>query len=493
MSDQFSQDELDQLFQSAIEPMEVEPSAQFWETAEKNIALRNAEANKKKAGMWKRLSLLLLLLLGTSAGYITYLHLSDRGQYADQTNGGFSETETSLPVGNNGEGVQRENENQDSSIPAVSSTDLEIKNQSALVTPGENSQVRIDVQAVNAEQLTKSNVANPENGKAVNNFQSHDQSPLVNTNGVVTPEEINNGQIIPPVVVKNEEPQVIPGEQPTNDNTPPVVVIADTTRNGEPLAIADETNHDTTLAHDTDAVRNIFVGGFFAPGFTAQHVSNSEPDDNQNQNQEDGNNVSEDQDAGHYSWSAGIKMGYDLTKHWTLRGGVAYTAYRFPIASKTIYTNPATAPGSYRIVTSAGVAEFDDENNNDSLQIEENSYQSLSYWSVPLQGYYRFGSGNVSFFAGAGLSPHFLGSANAHLQLTDENDEETFVDQDIQEIRRFGMGYNVGFGMNYRMRNRFMLTTEPYLNGNFHSISNNTSIGNYPLTWGISFGLSWYL
>lgn len=492
MSNQFSQDELDKLFQSAIEPMEVEPSAQFWETAEKNIAVRNAEANKKKAGMWKRLSLLLLLLLGTSAGYITYLHLSDRGHYADQTNGGFSETETSLPDKNTGEAVNVEGENLHSSS-VVSSTDLAIKNQSALVAQGENGQVPMDVQPVDAEVVTKSNVANPENGKALNNFQSYDQTPVANNNGAVSPEEINDGQIITPVVVKNEEPQVISGEQPNNDNTPPVAVITDTTPNEEPFVITGETNHDTAPDSNTVSVRNIFVGGFFAPGFTAQHLSENDSQDNQNQNQEDGNNVSEDQDAGHYSWSAGIKMGYDLTKRWTLRGGVAYTAYRFPIANKTIYTNPATAPGSYRIVTSAGVAEFDDENNNDSLQVEEDSYQSLSYWSVPLQGYCRFGSGNVSYFAGAGLSPHFLGSANAHLQLTDENDEETFVDQDLQEIRRFGMGYNVGFGLNYRMRSRFMLTMEPYLNGNFHSISNNTSMGNNPLTWGISFGLSCYL
>jgi hypothetical protein len=242
-----------------------------------------------------------------------------------------------------------------------------------------------------------------------------------------------------------------------------------------------------------DILSKLSLSAFYAPGITNDFLRDK---DNDPTNAITAHALKSRQD-GDGTFATGLRLAYDISNRWSIITGCYYSLYSYNINPTIIYAQQQeNGTVGYSITTSSGTVFLPYSTGTahigDSIKVKGSS--SRGYLSIPLQAKYKIAIGRkLDFYATGGFSVNF-----AHYKETQIHWENTALqegDLSVQNINGLNMvqySYNFGFGAEYLVRRGLSIYAEPYLNGSFTSINNNTPVITYPYFFGLAFGVSYH-
>ncbi|MCW3070323.1 MAG: hypothetical protein JWO44_213 [Bacteroidetes bacterium] len=225
---------------------------------------------------------------------------------------------------------------------------------------------------------------------------------------------------------------------------------------------------------------------FFSPDLTFKYIKDN--DSNDNQQEGDYNN-----EVSGFSYNAGLLIGYDLNRNWSLTTGGTYACLTQTIKSKVIYAEAGTdGLTHYQFNTSYGTSELPGEQSppaiGDSLDINSNSTQSIQVVVIPLISKYQITKNKFSYYVQLGLSANIL----AGEKLIVETPDKRQTIRKMEGLNEYYLGGIVGVGMSYNPSGKFTVLLEPTIRGAITPISKNAAITTHPVSFGISVGVGWH-
>ena len=466
MKNKFPDNELDSAFKKAVEPMELDPSDEFWERAERTIAENTSAINHTKALRWRGTAIALALLLGVSVFYIAYLH----NQLA----------ETKTEIADNRIPQQQK-------ITVMQENKNNSPKQSNFSAPGNTGSEKTSTVQVNSMKNfspVSNNITEPaiKLKKNKNSFGSNQKTQSNNNkpNTTIDSDSRENTGNESTVVTEDKT------AKEKTDSVPqtPQLVISDSPKK-------EETTNPPELIPPSVIGSKYFISAFFAPSIYGRIIKDNNDSDNV-----DAQNANDNEERG-LSYSTGLKLGFDLMPGWSIQTGIVFSKSSFGIKPTKVYAKPNSSGNpEYSLVTSSGVVQFTPDGtppqNGDSLNVNENSSQSLSYLSIPLQLDWNFYTKRLGLYASAGLSANFLVQQQTNLNFEDNGSEENQTDNEVNGLKMMNYGFSFGLGAKYSLTSHFILTAEPFLSGNISPINRDTPLKTYPYSFGIGLGIGYH-
>ena len=200
-----------------------------------------------------------------------------------------------------------------------------------------------------------------------------------------------------------------------------------------------------------------------------------------------------------FSYTAAVKVGYDLNKHWTIFSGVNYSSYAQKITPSVVHPEQAD-DGSmqYTLCTSAGDASLPNVSGHnlvskDSLSLRSFSTESLRFISVPVTLQYNFAVKKISFHVYAGVSFDYLIGQTLEVEVPNRGGSEQLCTiTSLDGIHRVNMGFHMGLGAQYQFSKHYSLLFDPSFRGSLTPINYNTEVKSYPYAYGLSLGLVYH-
>ena len=487
-------DDLDNAFNKAIEPMEIEPSESVWKNVDAGLTRVENSLLKKKIIFWKKIAASISVLLFTVGIFFFYQYSSPESSKQlvkvdvpeskltseqQQTANSSVEKEPlavvsqkkleSLPV--NSEQEEKKIVASTGSIPTVIS-----ENNSAESNLKEN-----NIESEKKKPATEiQSVISTEVNAEKNHSEVSDQPSSLNTN------KINNPKSDSTIAVSEKETQQLSVSSEINHNT--LKDSAALPKCNEPLtgvASANPSEVPNTVGIHTSAIfSHIYVEGIFSPEITKQHLKDNESSDIFTKE------TVKTHEVNLVSHSEGIKFGYDIN-HWSIETGCIYYQEHINILPSTIAPYELNGEIHSSLVTSSGVVDIPlngAHHISDSVDIKSGSNQVLSFVNIPIQVKYRFGGKKLSFYVMSGISANVLTQEKTNLKMDHDHDQDDGGDRTVIGIKgtkNVFYGYSLGMGASYKCFRGFYLNLEPLFRGAMTSLNKDTPIKTYPNTFGI--------
>jgi len=202
-------------------------------------------------------------------------------------------------------------------------------------------------------------------------------------------------------------------------------------------------------------------------------------------------------------FSAGLRFGYCLTKHWSLLTGVVYsTATSYFDFNKVITSSDEESEDegeritNYNFATSFGVIDVPVTNSvyhpaavpeYTSAQLNMEGKQKLAYVSIPLDGRFTMGKNRWSCFIDFGITTNILVSQKT--EVTDLNSGVAYS-PDINGLKNTYLTAGLGVGVQYRIMQRLSVFIEPTYRQGVTPINKEVPKKTYPSFFGIAGGLA---
>ena len=476
MEKNFNDNELDRAFRQGMEDMDLTPSESFWAKSESNILEKENISIAKKLFWWKVAAGSLSAVVVVSMFYI--FHLQNALRLKPEVSTNFTN-----PAINGGD--------EKSSVSAGFSPEGETAKQPQMENKlAENKTILsektfLNNQPVKEKQMEPIIVA--KNNIVAANTEEKKQITTANKNKTAFEQPIAVSENLLAVSVPKTIAEENKKEEPLKADSSPI--IASSPINNLPGS-STETSPVSTQAN---FLSRISVSGFFSPSIANQFLKDNNADDNLEE--DDINESEEDQ----FAYSAGIKIGYDLKNNWSVNTGCNYFVSSYNINPSMLYAKQGNSGDvSYSLVTSSGVVEIPSDASTpvgDTLLIGNNSTQTLSFISIPLQFAYNHPVKRFIFYALAGPSANILLDSQTNLNYEDDcygDDDEDDSFEDIEGLKSVHYGFSIGVGAKYMLTRKFFLSAEPSFSGALTSINKNVPIQSHPYFWGLGLGILYH-
>ncbi len=291
--------------------------------------------------------------------------------------------------------------------------------------------------------------------------------------------------------IATDNPQ---GVTAINGNIYPAIIGEDTISKKSVIAEENKnivlTNSDTALNNlPIEPKNNFSIAAFYSPDFTKNHLTPNSSGGNEP--------VFEyyDHEKVNYSFSAGIKIQYDLSKHLGFATGATYSTLSYTSDLTTIYADYNVKNQlNYLYTTSCGNIEIPNDNvtaiqKGDSLKLNTKCKQSVKFISIPLMVNYQLTKNRFSIYGFTGVAANFVLLATAKLQL---NNTPTTIINHVDGIKKMNYSFLVSAGVRYRAFNHLGIFIEPSYRGSINSLTQNISVNCYPFSLGLKMGLFYH-
>jgi hypothetical protein len=228
---------------------------------------------------------------------------------------------------------------------------------------------------------------------------------------------------------------------------------------------------------------------FFSPDFAWYYLQDDEVG-----NQPDNANQLEKEEKHQFSSTYGILVVKSLNSHWGIQSGITISNTNITLEPKIIYAQPDnTGAVKYRINTSSGygfVLPPFSQNPviGDSLYMYT-SVHSLQYIGIPLEGGYSMKKGKFRINLSAGISVNILSKANIKVNLENGINETTETINKLQGIRQLNFSGLTSAGIDYQLSKKLSISFIPTYRFALNSIDINATVKSYPKTFGSWIGL----
>ncbi|HEV7230150.1 MAG TPA: outer membrane beta-barrel protein, partial [Bacteroidia bacterium] len=282
---------------------------------------------------------------------------------------------------------------------------------------------------------------------------------------------------------KSESSPALPLSEPnSNHSDTPVQPSVATTAS----PVADANNLNTTGF--TSRTR-FSVMAFFSPDNSNRFLNSSDNDESKE-------TVLNEKEISAFSFSTGLKLGYELNAHWSFSAGLDFSTATQTIKSQTVYAEDDAIP-HYCLKTSFGTIDLPNPgtgapNPNDSLYIKTDSKLTLQFINLPLIARYTIHTKHFYWYGFAGLSVSRLVGEHIIIELPGMGGDRKYNVPAPEDVRKWNLGALAGLGMRYDLCKSLALHLEPTYRTALTSINTGSAVRSYPFTMGLSVGISYH-
>jgi hypothetical protein len=499
--------DIDSIFKDAIDPAETEPSDKFWNRTFEDIIKRENNVYGKQMRRWKVISYTLGAAIIILAFYTFYIH------------GRINKVEKQITEVEKKEAIAAGNENinskaiatADNKITAILNKQLRTNHENgrAATVAGKSYTVAYasnDTPAtinknINTEHNTPEGLTrmNPNNSNPGSNNVGADKNPLNSSYGFghkTLPGDYYSDTTGSSIVSKNSSSvsaSFSPDSSLIAQNEKPAVTMQNETTPklflNQPVAdtLAQAVQRSGTKGRNK-YLSHIFISALFSPELSDNIITDNNPSGNVT-----ANNIKAGEKDG-LTYTTGLKLGYDLSKHWSILTGAYYHASSFSILPTVVHAQWQGSLESYSIVTSAGSVEmpsYISQYTNGSINTSGNS--SWAYMGIPLQARYDFLPGNnFDFYAEGGFATNILLQTQTNINWSTPLYEGVCHMNNCDGLQNIFFVYNMGIGATYYITKGLSIFAEPGIQGPITPISKNNPITTYPYVFDLTLGLTYH-
>lgn len=509
--------DIDDIFNKAFLHYEDQPSEEVWGILTARLDKVDADKFKKRSLDWKRVAILLLLLL---SGIVLYDSRSIlQGNSADNLSNNTHKLDSKISIENqpkatfkSGDHTFRlqiqatESGNDNPNVPAQKFTFLhsavspvtslnsrgEIKNTNdsgkhvlTVKRQTPESKNPVEIRTGLEKNIVRSNENIRKNNDILSIVTNHVMVSGVDDNYTINRQNLKNKGYIDSVM-SLPIPQAILTDRNRLQLHSGILITGE--------------NINKTVTKSGNLKTGIFKPYWAITGFAShewgQYHLNNELSDNtsgiQNQQEEISNRENHES-----SLSIGLFALHQLTQHFGYKTGLLFSSASISIDPQEMYatTEPDGTIG-YKYITSSGYAYINPKfgippSLGDSLQ-SANAQHKLQSLVIPLQLVYRINYRKFSIMPSAGISINVITKASVHTMVKDAFNKENVVIQSLYGMRKVYLGFMADVNFQYNYSKRWSLNVLPILRYALSPITKNNVVKTYPYSVGISAGITYH-
>lgn len=194
------------------------------------------------------------------------------------------------------------------------------------------------------------------------------------------------------------------------------------------------------------------------------------------------------------SYSAGVAVTRQLSKHIGLKTGVVFTNTAIAISPEEIYAVQQNGQVAYKYITSSGYGLIKPGFGlppaiGDSIKSAE-AQHNLQVISVPLSVSYRIDKKKFSIIPSAGISANFITSAKVKTEVSDALNKETVNITGLDGMKKFYTGFVADVNVQYNINNKLAVSLLPTFKYALTPITKNNVVKTFPYSFGLGAGLT---
>ncbi len=194
------------------------------------------------------------------------------------------------------------------------------------------------------------------------------------------------------------------------------------------------------------------------------------------------------------SFSTGLLLTRQLKKGWSLQTGLIYSNTQIGISPQKLYALQESAGSiAYKYIISSGYAYIKPAFGSppavgDSLTTTEAKH-TLQFVSVPVVIKHSFGKNKLSFIPGAGIEANFLTSAKLETEIKDASNLENVTLNKLKGARSFYWSVTADAEIQYRVNKKISVSLRPAFRYAVSPITKNNVVETFPYSFGIGTGV----
>lgn len=463
--------DIEDVFKDAIDGLETELSEQFWAKANENILSRENGVYRKKINIWKGIAASLGIVIVVLLIYL--FNSNDKTEKNDKQVSKVEQQQNNSPV-------RSENKEKKIENPIVLSKSNFAKED--LKSNGNQIQQAVKQVSINKDI---SNVTSDNNGIKLNKIVENtnlikDVQTTIKSDSIIIKDD---SKIISKI---NDSSGIIVPVHKAQDS---ISMDTLTLVKNNPDTVGNSKPKDYSYA-SKDVLSNLSISAYFAPNIKMELLKDNDDHDNETIEKV------RSRQGNKFSYSTGLRIGYDISDRWSLHTGIEYHASSFSINPTVIYAGQnENGTVGYSLITSSGMVNipfYPQPKIGDSIKIKGSS--TRDYISIPLLAQFAIISGKIlDFYASGGVTVNFANNKTTDIQWENTQFQEGEVSiNEIKGLNTTNYSYSFGFGLKYHLTKSFSIYAEPSFLGAITSINSNTPITTYSYNLGLAGGVNYH-
>jgi hypothetical protein len=454
--------DIDELFRSALEDHAEMPSASVKENLATALDKKAAEEYKRRFILWKRAALLLLLLL---AGFVLY----ESGWIKKQS--GHTIAKKSTPAIDNISGDKMETINHNEINPDNTNAESVVADQPSV----QNNNV-----AISSKNKIKDKQVSLFTRDQKSLFSAITSKPVNKTN---TPEDYE-------MFIQANKHRIESSDKQESKYSLMDLLFKKIFR----LPSVAVSNSPLKPNVDKNAAKKKINS--FKPFWTiTPFVSYEQSGYKLNSDDPLEANVIRHREVNEPSFSGGLLIARQFTRHWSLQSGLAYTRTQIGISPQKMYA--LQLPGgdiAYKFITSSGYAYIKLKNGQapaigDSITTSDAKH-ILKQTSIPLTLKYKLEKNKFSVSPSAGLEANFINSAKVEVGIDLASNREIVSVNKMEGIKTFYLSAVAGMEASYQVNKKMSVNVQPVFHYAISPVTKNNVVETFPRSFGIRAGVT---
>ncbi|HSY77665.1 MAG TPA: hypothetical protein VK890_12445 [Bacteroidia bacterium] len=458
MGEKLTNKDFDDIFREGINDMDTQPSESFWIKASEDSLFNSTQAKKKAVGKWKLIAASLAAAVVVLSAYIIYQQkeingIGQRPVITEKKN--IAQPIVSI-ISSNASQIQHPKPGQKTVTENTTVKPLPaIRYKKGTVT-----------QIVQSSNYTQNKISSPPSVPRVSGLAS-------NSNNGNNFSSNNSGLN----VVDNQNPQEdISAFSSNSIQLLNATYSSSITTNSSDLLIPADNIvpvQNNIKPEGKSFLSKLSVSLFYEPYLSDELLENQSADIVTY------NNVSGNEEEVK-PFIAGIKMGYDISKHWTVTTGCFYYNFTVGVSPTTIYAQKQqNGDVGYSFQTGMGAVTcpYINPNPNVGEAITVGGNEIANYISIPLQVKYNFiTTGNWRFYLTAGVTANIVAYRKMVMHWEENTLSAGNATEGIENSKKIYGSYYFAPAISYSFLKQFSVFLEPSLQGSpvFSSAKNST-------------------
>lgn len=517
--------DMDDIFKAAHQQYEDEPSSGVWDKINADLDRKDAEKYKRRFIGWKRVAVILLLLL---SGFVLY-----ESGIIIKRSGGSSNAETAKSRSIRKDSLQNDN------TAGISTKQDENNIQTKTNIPVEKE--TLNEKSNSSEEISRQNGTSGKDDKnktIITNFKTPLQNQyLVNDNVINRKKPAANQKISVSrnrkkgikeqdhedfIIVQNHKQNMLPTD--TNNNfannvtntelpvpkktkitpveiAPAYKIISPLllTKQSISLNIPDSVLAKSLVINQTRKGKIKFKPYWSVTGFAsndwAKYKLENDVEDNNGQPAQDEKEIIAKRERHEPSFSTGIMVTRQFTKNLAVKTGLIYSNTAITINPQEIYaTQKIDGTVAYKYNTSSGYGYIKPgfglpPGIGDSLQSTE-AQHSLQSLSIPLLLSYKVEKRGFSITPSAGITANIITRAKVQTEVKDALNRETVTINGLNGLNHFYAGFIADVNLQYNLDKRWALNVLPTFKYAISPITKGNVVKTFPYNFGVAAGIT---
>lgn len=505
---------IDDVFNKAYNSFEEQPSAAAWEKLNAALDKEDAEKYKRRFIGWKRIAVILILLLSGLVIYETKVITQRKTDVAEENK--LLPGDTAYLKSENANNTRKSSMNDDLNImpertEETVSNSTEQSNSVVTVSPEDKTtaiplnekkeqQVTVDNKVIaltlknksskSSRQRTTIKITNSTTAETGNNENTADEPKTKEgkTNTVNTVQPVPNEYVLQRVPVAGIEPL----KRVKTDLTASLKLL------NMPVTLP-----PNLIANDASKAKQKKKPNFkpywsitlFASSDWGQYTLDNDVHDNNSINLDEKEEINK-REKHETSFSTGVFVSRQFTKRLGVKTGIIYSNTAIAINPQEMYASQKTDGSiAYKYITSSGYGYVKPGFGlppaiGDSILSLE-AQHNLQVLSIPFMVSYKMDSKNFSLIPSAGITANFITGSNVKTEVTDALNKEAVSINGLDGMRSLYAGFMADVNLQYNYNKRWSFNLLPSFKYALTPITRSNVVKTFPYSFNIGAGITY--